>query len=177
MQLQTAVFGGGCFWCLEAVFAQLKGVKEVVPGYSGGHQANPTYKQVCGGKTGHAEVVKITFDPQLIGYRQLLEVFFFIHDPTTPNRQGNDIGPQYRSIILTQGLEQKEAALHFIKQMQQEKIFSSPIVTQVLSLEKFYPAEDYHVDYFTQNSGQPYCQMVVKPKLDHFRQKFAALLS
>lgn len=160
---ETATVGGGCFWCLEAVFQRIKGVESVVSGYSAGNVPNPDYKSVCSGKTGHAEVVQITFDPEKVSYEQILEVFWASHDPTTLNRQGNDVGTQYRSIILTHGEDQQDKARKSIQAWQPE--FKDPIVTQVEPLEKFYAAEDYHQDYFNQNKGNPYCMFVIHPKL------------
>lgn len=170
--LETATLGGGCFWCLEAVYDELRGVTDVVSGYSGGHVENPTYEEVCGKKTGHAEVVQITFDPSVVSYRELLEVFFTIHDPTTPNRQGNDVGPQYRSVIFYHSPEQKATALQVIREFEQAKVWDNPIVTEVTPLEEFYPAEDYHQEYFKKNPYQPYCSFVVAPKVAKFRKHF-----
>lgn len=174
--LQTAVFGNGCFWCTEAIFQKLKGVVGVAPGYAGGHKANPTYEEVSSGSTGHAEVIKIDYDPAQVAYRILLEVFFATHDPTTLNRQGNDIGEQYRSAIFYSSLEQKKEAEKFIIELTADKVFSSPIVTQIVPLDKFYEAEDYHHNYFERNAGKPYCQLVINPKLQKFKQKFPALM-
>ncbi|HEU4740465.1 MAG TPA: peptide-methionine (S)-S-oxide reductase MsrA [Meiothermus sp.] len=170
--LETATLGGGCFWCLEAVYDELRGVTDVVSGYSGGHVENPTYEEVCGKKTGHAEVVQVTFDPSVVSYRELLEVFFTIHDPTTLNRQGNDVGPQYRSVIFYHSPEQKATALQVIREFEQAKVWDNPIVTEVTSLEEFYPAEDYHQEYFKKNPYQPYCSFVVAPKVAKFRKHF-----
>jgi len=169
MAMEQATFGGGCFWCLEAVFEQLKGVTAVVSGYAGGTVPNPSYEQVCGGRTGHAEVTQVTFDPGVISYRDLLDVFFSIHDPTTPNRQGADVGPQYRSIILTHSESQREAALEAIRSVGREGIWPDPLVTEVAPLEMFYPAEAGHQGYFRRNERQPYCQVVIAPKLAKFR--------
>ncbi len=174
--LQTVVFGGGCFWCTEAIFKSLKGVISAIPGYTGGTKPNPSYEEVCGGQTGHAEVIKIDFDPAQISFRDLLEVFFATHDPTTPNRQGSDVGEQYRSVILYSSDEQKRQAQSFIAELEKDKIFSSPVVTQIRSLEKFYEAENYHRDYYIKNRGKPYCQIVINPKLEKFRKKFAEKL-
>ena len=171
-RLETATLGGGCFWCLEAIFQQLRGVRKVTSGYSGGHVKNPTYKQVCTGTTGHAEVVQILFDPQQISYEELLEVFFAVHDPTTPNRQGPDVGPQYRSIILYHSPQQRQTALRMIDQLNRRGQFAAPIVTEIVPFEAFYPAEDYHQDYFRQNPNQPYCQAVIAPKLAKFQKLF-----
>jgi len=173
---QVATLGGGCFWCLEAVFEQLRGVKRVVPGYAGGHVPNPSYEQVCTGTTGHAEVVQITFDPDVITYPELLEVFFAIHDPTTPDRQGNDIGPQYRSIILYHDDQQRAEALEAIRALEASGRWPDPIVTQVVPLEAFYPAEEYHREYFRRNPDKGYCRLVVAPKVAKFQQQFAAKL-
>ena len=172
MDREVATLGGGCFWCLDAVYRQLRGVENVESGYAGGTKANPTYREVCGGQTGHAEVVQITFDPSKISYRDLLDVFFTIHDPTTKDRQGGDIGPQYRSIILTHTAEQERVAREAIAEVEAEKIWDDPIVTEVERLTKFYPAERYHQDYFANNEGQPYCQVVIAPKVAKFRRKF-----
>ena len=169
---ELATLGGGCFWCLEAVFKDLKGVESVVSGYAGGEVENPSYEQVCGGRTGHAEVVQIAFDPDVVTYRDLLDVFFTIHDPTTKDRQGADVGPQYRSIILYHSPEQKAAAERAIAEQSEEGIWSAPIVTEVVPLEKFYPAEVYHQDYFEQNPRQGYCQIVIAPKVAKFRKQY-----
>lgn len=171
--MQVATFGGGCFWCLEAIFEQLRGVSAVQSGYAGGHVPNPTYEQVCTGTTGHAEVVQIQFDPDVISYRDLLEVFFATHDPTTPDRQGNDVGPQYRSIILYHDDEQRAAAKSLIKELDASGTWAAPIVTQVEPLEQFYPAEDYHNEYFRRNPHQGYCRLVIAPKVAGFRERFA----
>jgi peptide-methionine (S)-S-oxide reductase len=170
---ETATLGGGCFWCLEAVFDNLQGVESVESGYTGGKNVNPTYKQICNGNTGHAEVVRVTFDPDVIAYREILEVFFAIHDPTTPNQQGNDIGTQYRSAIFYHTLEQKAVADALIAEFDAHKTFAAPIVTEVVPAQPFYVAEDYHQEYFANNEKQPYCQFVVAPKLAKFRKKFA----
>lgn len=170
---EVATLGGGCFWCLEAVFDQLQGVEHVESGYSGGWVPNPTYKQVCTGNTGHAEVVQITFDPRQISYRELLEVFFAIHDPTTLNRQGADVGTQYRSVIFYHTPAQKAIAEETIRELNAARIWPNPIVTQVVPFEAFYIAEDYHQEYFANNPYQPYCQVVIAPKVSKFRQKFA----
>lgn len=170
-ELEVATLGGGCFWCLEAVFEQLRGVKEVVSGYSGGAVPNPSYEQVCTGRTGHAEVVQVTFDPQVISYREILDVFFDIHDPTTLNRQGADVGPQYRSVIFYHSLEQKEIADEVIQELNVAGIWDRSIVTEVEPFETFYKAEAYHQRYFEQNRRQPYCQAVVAPKVAKFRKR------
>jgi peptide-methionine (S)-S-oxide reductase len=164
------VFGGGCFWCLEAVFEQLKGVQGVVSGYAGGAVADPSYEQVCSGRTGHAEVVQVTFDPSVISYRDLLEVFFSIHDPTTLNRQGADVGTQYRSAILVSGDAQRREAEAVLRELADRQLWDDPIVTEVRPLETFYPAEPGHQGYFRRNAGQPYCQVVIAPKLAAFRR-------
>ena len=172
---EKATLAGGCFWCLDAAYRELKGVSKSEAGYAGGSTKNPTYEQVCDGDTGHAEVVQITFDPKVISYRDLLEVFFSIHDPTTMNRQGGDIGTQYRSGIFTHDAAQEKEARAIIAEMTSEKVFASPIVTKVEKLGAYYPAEDYHQDYFNQNPGQGYCAAVVAPKLAKFRKKWGAL--
>jgi peptide-methionine (S)-S-oxide reductase len=173
---ETATLAGGCFWCLEAVYDELIGVQSVESGYAGGHIPDPTYKQVTTGSTGHAEVVQITFDPEITSFEDLLNVFFTIHDPTTLNRQGADIGPQYRSAIFYHTQEQKEIAERTIQKFEQEKIWDAPIVTEVAPLEKFYIAEDYHQEYFANNPNQPYCQAVVAPKVAKFRKRFVEKL-
>lgn len=174
MKTEIAVFGGGCFWCTEAIYQELKGVLEVWPGYAGGTTPNPTYEAVCSGRTGHAEAIKIEFDPEKISYKTLLTVFFGTHDPTTLNRQGNDTGTQYRSIILTASPEQKTAAEAFIKEAQAD--LQDPIVTEIKPLETFYEAEDYHKNYYARNILQPYCQFVINPKLAKSKEKFRELL-
>jgi len=171
--LEIATFGGGCFWCIEAVFQRLKGVEKVVSGYAGGHKENPTYKEVCSGTTGHAEVCQIYYDPQQITYQELLEVFFTAHDPTTLNRQGADVGTQYRSIILYHNEQQKSIATHFIQRLEESKIFNSPIVTELKPFTTFYPAEDYHQNYYNNNPTQPYCTFVVKPKVEKIKKLFS----
>ena len=176
MEQQVATLGGGCFWCLEAVYLGLRGVKRVVSGYAGGHVANPTYEQVCGKRTGHAEVVQITFDPAEVSYQDLLRVFFTFHDPTTKDRQGHDVGPQYRSIILTHDDAQRDAAKKVIAEIAAEEIWPAPIVTEIRPLEAFWPAEEYHQNYFARNPTQGYCQAVVAPKVAKFRSRFAARL-
>lgn len=173
---EIAVFGGGCFWCTEAVFKELRGVLSVMPGYAGGHTENPTYTQVCGGNTGHAEVIKIEFDPAQIKYEDLLTVFFATHDSTTPNRQGNDIGTQYRSIVLCTSEEQKKKAEEFIAGLNASAKEGSPVITEIKPLDKFYEAENYHRDYYEQNKDQPYCQLIIQPKLAKVQHEFAALL-
>ena len=175
-QMEVATLAGGCFWCLEAVFDDLRGVESVESGYMGGDAPNPTYKQVCAGTTGHAEIVQITFDPQNVSFREVLEVFFTIHDPTTLNRQGADVGTQYRSAIFYHSPEQKEIAEKTIAEFNAEGIWDAPIVTEVVPLEEFYVAEDYHQEYYAQNASQPYCRAVVAPKVAKFRQKFTSKL-
>lgn len=170
---ETATLAGGCFWCLEAVFDTLQGVEGVVSGYSGGFVINPTYHQVCDGKTGHAEVVQITFDPAAISFSELLEVFFALHDPTTLNRQGADVGPQYRSAIFYHSPQQRDTAKALIAALTADRVFDNPVVTEVTPATKFYPAEDYHQEYFVNNPRQPYCMAVVSPKVAKMRQKFA----
>lgn len=171
---EVATLGGGCFWCLEAVFDELAGVESVVSGYTGGHAANPDYQQVCSGDSGHAEVVQVTFDPARISFRELLDVFFAIHDPTTLNRQGNDVGTQYRSAIYYHSPQQKAVASALLDAFAAANPFGAPVVTTLTPAEKFYPAEAYHQKYFSNNARQPYCQFVVAPKLIKFRQLFAA---
>jgi peptide-methionine (S)-S-oxide reductase len=173
-QTEQAVFGGGCFWCTEAVFEQLRGVLSVMPGYAGGHVQNPTYEQVCSGNTGHAEVIRIEFDPAQVSYRDLLTVFFATHDPTTLNRQGHDVGTQYRSIILYANESQQRAAETFLDEVSPQ--LQKPIVTELKPLEAFYEAERYHRQYYRANSDQPYCQVVIDPKVQHFRERFRKLL-
>ena len=171
--MEGIVLGGVCFWCVEGALKGLRGVSEVMSGYSGGHVDNPTYEQVCGKRTGHAEVVMITYDPGVISRRQLFDVFFCIHDSTQLNRQGNDVGPQYRSIILYSDQEQREEALAVIEDYSDH--YTDPIVTEVVPLERFWPAENYHIDYYSNNPENPYCQMVVSPKLAKARAKFSHL--
>jgi peptide-methionine (S)-S-oxide reductase len=173
---QSAVFGGGCFWCLEAVFNRLRGVKSVESGYVGGHMRNPTYRQVCGGDTGHVEVVRVIFDPQEISYSDLLEVFFTVHDPTTLNRQGNDVGTQYRSVIFYESEEQRRLAEQTIAELNAAHAWPDPVVTAVEPAGEFFVAEDYHQAYFANNPSQPYCRMTIPPKLKKLEQKFAARL-
>ena len=174
--LQTATLAGGCFWCLEAVYDEIKGVQSVESGYAGGHIDNPTYREVCNGDTGHAEVVQVHFDPNVVSYRDLLNVFFAIHDPTTLNRQGADVGTQYRSAIFYHDEEQKRIAEELIKELNGQDIWGRPIVTQIEKLDKFYMAEDYHQEYFVNNKYQPYCMAVVAPKVSKFRKHFLELL-
>lgn len=171
-----ATLAGGCFWCLEAVYDQIKGVETVESGYTGGGSDNPTYDAVCGGQTGHAEAVRLTFDPKAISYQELLEIFFVIHDPTTLNRQGNDIGTQYRSAIFYHSLQQKQTAEGLITAFNKEKLYPAPIVTQIAPATTWYEAEAYHQEYFARNPLQGYCQFVVGPKVAKFRKQFAARL-
>ncbi|MGZ8900253.1 MAG: peptide-methionine (S)-S-oxide reductase MsrA [Limisphaerales bacterium] len=174
--LQTATLAGGCFWCLEAVYDEIKGVHSVESGYAGGHEDNPSYRAVCSGTTGHAEVVQIRFDPSVVSYRDLLNVFFTIHDPTTLNRQGADVGTQYRSAVFYHDDEQKKTAEEAIRDLNAQKLWDHPIVTEVTKLDKFYMAEDYHQEYFANNPYQPYCQVVVAPKVSKFRKHFLEML-
>ncbi len=169
---EVATLGGGCFWCLEAVFDELQGVQSVESGYAGGHVPDPSYKQVCTGRTGHAEVVQVTFDPQVISYHDILNVFFAIHDPTTLNRQGADVGTQYRSAIFTHSDEQKATAEQVIQDLTARHLWDDPIVTEVTPIDTFYIAEDYHQEYFANNPFQPYCRAVVAPKVAKFRKQF-----
>ena len=173
---EVATLAGGCFWCLEAVFDQLKGVLSVQSGYMGGHARAPTYEEVCSGETGHAEVVRIAFDPDTVSYRELLEVFFTIHDPTTPDRQGNDAGTQFRSAVFYHSPEQQAIAQEVMKNLGTAGLWSSPLVTQVVPAGEFYEAEDYHQEYFARNPHQPYCQFVVQPKVAKFRKHFLGRL-
>ena len=170
---KIAIFAGGCFWCTEAMFSQLKGVQKVISGYSGGKKANPTYEEVCSGLTGHAECTQITYDPKLISFAELLEVFWMTHDPTTLNRQGADSGTQYRSAIFYTDEEQKQEAIAYKAKLDKEKIWSDPIVTEITKFEKFYPAENYHQDYFQNNPNQGYCRIVITPKVEKFKKIFA----
>lgn len=175
-KVEIATFGNGCFWCTEAVFQEIKGVLKVESGYSGGAVVNPTYKQVCTGNTGHAEVIQITFDPAVVSYDKLLEAFFYSHDPTTLNRQGNDVGTQYRSAVFYHSEAQKTAALALKEQLDKAKVWPDPIVTEVTPFKVFYKAEDYHQNYYNDNGAQPYCQFVIKPKVDKFKKAFAQYL-
>lgn len=177
MNNETAIFGGGCFWCTEAVFKMLKGVSEVLPGYSGGTVPNPTYEQVCSGNTGHAECTKVVFDPKEISYRDLLTVFFGSHDPTTLNRQGADVGTQYRSVIFFTTREQEQIANEFILELNNSNKLGKEVVTEVLPLQEFYVAENYHRDYYERNKEQPYCEVVINPKLEKVVKEFANLLN
>ncbi len=173
MSEETATLAGGCFWCLEAVFEQIEGVRSVKSGYAGGHKAEPTYEEVCTGATGHAEVVQVTFDSSVVTFRELLEVFFGIHDPTTLNRQGPDVGAQYRSAIFAHSDEQAREARAVIAELQEEGVWEDPIVTAVEPLDAFWPAERYHDEYFRGHREQPYCRLVVEPKVAKFRKRFA----
>jgi peptide-methionine (S)-S-oxide reductase len=173
---ETAILGGGCFWCLEAVFDELAGVQSVESGYAGGSDPNPTYEDVCSGRTGHAEVVRVVFDPSVLSFRDLLTVFFTIHDPTTPNRQGNDVGTQYRSVVFCQSPEQRATAESLKVELTAAKLWRDPIVTEIAAAAPFHEAERYHQEYFARNPGQPYCAMVVGPKVAKFRKHFTARL-
>lgn len=172
-QTETATFGGGCFWCTEAIFKSLKGVETVESGYSGGKLKNPTYKEVCTGETGHAEVIQMTFHPEVVSFSELLEVFWKTHDPTTLNRQGADVGTQYRSVIFWHSQEQKETAEKLMSEMNSQNVFGKPVVTEITEFEKFYKAENYHQDYFANNRTQGYCQFVIVPKIEKFRKIFS----
>ena len=169
--MNFAIFGAGCFWCVEAIFSQLNGVSEVISGYSGGKIKNPTYEQICTGKTDHAEVCKIIFNPDVISYEELLKVFWETHDPTTINQQGADIGSQYRSVVFYTDDDQKKIANDYKSQLDDDDVFKKPIVTEITKFEKFYKAEDYHQEYYKNNSNAPYCRLVIKPKLDKFNKK------
>jgi peptide-methionine (S)-S-oxide reductase len=173
---ETATLGGGCFWCTEAVFTELKGVEKVESGYSGGSLPDPSYEQVCGGDTGHAEVVNVIFDPAVVTYRQILEIFFTVHDPTTLNRQGADVGSQYRSVIFYHDQKQKEVALDVVKEVNASKIWDKPLVTEIVPLSAFYKAEQYHQEYYMRNPRQGYCTIVIAPKVLKFRKKYSAML-
>ena len=173
---EVATLAGGCFWCLEAVYLELEGVESVVSGYTGGHVVNPSYEQVCTARTGHAEAVQVTFDPRVVSYEDVLGVFFAIHDPTTLNRQGADVGPQYRSAVFYHDAEQKAAAEAAIAGLEASKAWGGPIVTEVSELAEFYVAEGYHQEYYRRNAGQPYCQIVISPKVAKFRKEYAARL-
>lgn len=172
---EVATLGGGCFWCLEPLYEELVGVGQVVSGYAGGHVANPTYEQICAKTTGHAEVIQVTFDPAVVSFREILEVFFTSHDPTTPNRQGNDVGPQYRSVILYHDEEQKRVAEEMIRDYAPQ-IWDKPIVTELVPLDTFYVAESYHQNYYRDNGFQPYCLFVIRPKVTKFRKQWQAKL-
>lgn len=173
MAKQTATFGNGCFWCTEAVFLRLKGVESVKSGYSGGHLENPSYKEVCTGDTGHAEVIQIAFDDEMISFSEILEVFWNTHDPTTLNRQGNDIGPQYRSVIFYHDESQRAESEAYKEQLSKSGVWSDPIVTEITAFDKFYPSEDYHDNYLAGHGHEPYCAFVVRPKVEKFEKKFA----
>ncbi|MBK8944559.1 MAG: peptide-methionine (S)-S-oxide reductase MsrA [Ignavibacteriae bacterium] len=176
MQTEIATFGTGCFWCTETIFEKLKGVESAVSGYSGGTQENPTYKEVCTGNTGHAEVIQITFDPSVISFKEMLEVFWKTHDPTTLNRQGEDVGTQYRSAIFYHNDEQKKLAEEYKSKLESAKVYNNPIVTEITKFTKFYPAENYHQDYYEQNKSQPYCSFVITPKVEKFKKVFESKL-
>lgn len=169
---ETAILGGGCFWCIEAVFEELQGVTKVESGYSGGKIANPTYREVCSGLTGHAEVVRVFFDPARITYKEILSVFFSVHDPTTLNRQGADVGTQYRSVIFYNSEQQKQEAEEVMQELKRQEVYSKPVVTEISPAGDFFVAENYHQNYFENNPNQPYCQVVINPKLKKFREKF-----
>lgn len=175
-QSRTAVFGGGCFWCTEAIFQMLKGVEKVESGYAGGAVENPSYEAVSAGRTGHAEVIRVSYNPDLISYEDLLTVFFGSHDPTTPNRQGADVGEQYRSVILYETPEERETAERVAKEIQESLKDGTRVVTQIIPLGKFFPAESYHQNYFKENAGAPYCQLVIEPKIEKVRERFAELV-
>lgn len=170
--VEQATLGGGCFWCTEAIFLRLNGVEEVKSGYSGGKIKNPSYREVCTGRTGHAEVIQITFDPKIISFAEILEVFFATHDPTTLNRQGNDIGTQYRSVIFYHNEEQKKISEKVLSLLEKDKVYDNPVVTEITPFSNFYLAEDYHNNYFEQNPAQPYCQFVIAPKVEKFQKIF-----
>ncbi len=174
--IQETTFGAGCFWCIEACFAEVKGVISVVPGYMGGEKFSANYKMVCSGKTGHAEVARITFDDELISFKKLLELFWFVHDPTQLNRQGNDIGTQYRSVIFYHNEEQEKQAIEYKTKLMTNKVWEKPIVTEISPATVFYPAEDYHKEYLKNNPSNPYCQSVVRPKVDKFKEVFNDLI-
>ena len=171
--MEKATFGAGCFWCVEAVFQQIEGVQQVVSGYTGGKVKDPTYREVCGGRTGHAEVAQITYDPGVVSFQELLEVFWSSHDPTTLNQQGADVGTQYRSAVFYHNEDQKQLAEHYKAELDASRAFDKPIVTEITPLPVFYAAEDYHQDYFNNNGDQPYCQFVVKPKVEKVKRVFA----
>ena len=172
MSEATAILGAGCFWCTEAAFQQIKGVKQVISGYAGGNRENPTYEQVCGGKTGHAEVGKIVFDPEEVSYEEILEVYFSIHDPTSLNRQGADIGEQYRSVIFYMTSEQERIAREMVKKLDESHMYNKPIVTAIEPFKNFYEAEDYHRNYYNKNEREPYCQLVISPKLNKLLKNY-----
>jgi peptide-methionine (S)-S-oxide reductase len=172
MKIEKATFGSGCFWCTEAIFKRLKGVEKVKSGYSGGEKEDPTYEEVCGGTTGHAEVIRVEYDAEIVSYKDLLEVFWRTHDPTTLNRQGNDVGTQYRSVVFYHDENQRNLAEDYKKRLTEEQIWPDPIVTEISPLRNFYEAENYHDDYFDRNGGQPYCAFVVAPKVEKFKKVF-----
>lgn len=174
--IKEATFGAGCFWCIEACYKEMKGVISVYPGYAGGHKVNPTYEEVCNGTTGHAEVARIVYDEELISFEQLLEVFWFVHDPTQLNRQGNDIGTQYRSVVFFHDDQQKQITEHFKNKLMEEGVWEKPIVTEIVPLSNFYKAENYHINYFELHPENMYCQSVVRPKVEKFKKVFAAKL-
>lgn len=171
-QLDTATFGNGCFWCTEALFQDIKGVVKVTSGYTGGQVKNPTYKQICTGITGHAEALQIVFNPAIVTYSELLQMFWYSHDPTTLNRQGNDVGTQYRSAVFYHNAEQKKEAEFYKKKLDDEKVFEKPIVTEITALDTFFSAEDYHQNYYKENEAQPYCMYIIRPKLEKFKKVF-----
>jgi peptide-methionine (S)-S-oxide reductase len=174
--MKEIIVGGGCFWCVEAVFQLFEGIDEVLPGYAGGDTPNPSYREVCSGQTGHAEVARIRWDDAVMSEEQILHIFFRAHDPTTLNRQGGDVGTQYRSIVLVQSEDQRARVKKVMKEVEEEKVWSDPLVTEVMSLEKFYPAEDYHKNYFAEHSNQPYCNIVIGPKVQKMKQQFPQLI-
>ena len=167
--MEIAVFGAGCFWCIEAIFSQVEGIKDISVGYTGGHTKNPTYEEICKGNTGHAEVMRLEYDPSIVNYEDLLKIFWETHDPTTLNRQGNDIGTQYRSAIYYSNTEQKKIAENYKKQLEKDKVFINKIVTEITELGIYYEAENYHQDYYSNNKNQPYCRYVIKPKIEKFK--------
>jgi peptide-methionine (S)-S-oxide reductase len=177
MTIEKATFGAGCFWCIDAVLRKIKGVKKVESGFSGGHIKNPPYREVVQGRTGHAEVAQVTFDPEIIPYQELLEIFWQVHDPTTLNRQGADVGDHYRSIVLTHSQEQEKIATEMKQKLDQSGIFDDPIVTEIKPFEDFYPAEEVHQDFYTRNEGMPYCTFVIKPKVDKLKRLFSDKLN
>ncbi len=176
LEMDTITLGAGCFWCVEAIFEDIKGVESVVSGYSNGNIKNPSYKEVCTGRTGHAEVCQVVYDPEEVSLAKILEVFWQVHDPTTLNRQGGDVGTQYRSGIYFHTDNQKEIALSILNKLNTDKVFDNPIVTEIEAIKSFYPAEDYHQDYFSNNGDQPYCRAVISPKLEKFKKSFADIL-
>ncbi len=167
--MEIAVFGAGCFWCIEAIFSQVEGIKDISVGYTGGHTKSPTYEEICKGNTGHAEVMRIEYDPSIVNYEDLLRIFWETHDPTTLNRQGNDIGTQYRSAIYFSNTEQQKIAENYKKQLEKDKVFKSKIVTEITKLGIYYEAENYHQDYYSNNKNQPYCKYIIKPKIEKFK--------